>query len=95
MVTSDEPGIYISGSHGIRIESIMVCVKDEMTEFGQFLKFDNLTVVPIDTRPVDKSLMSEEEITWLNDYNKMCYEKLSPYLSGHDLEYLREQCKEI
>ena len=95
MITSDEPGIYISGSHGIRIESIMVCVKDEMTEFGQFLKFDNLTVVPIDTRPVDKSLMSEEEITWLNDYNKMCYEKLSPYLSGHDLEYLREQCKEI
>ena len=51
--------------------------------------------MPIDTRPVDKSLMSEEEITWLNDYNKMCYEKLSPYLSGHDLEYLREQCKEI
>ena len=95
MVTSDEPGIYISGSHGIRIESIMVCVKDEMTEFGQFLKFDNLTVVPIDTRPVDKSLMSEEEIAWLNGYNKMCYEKLSPYLSGHDLEYLREQCKEI
>lgn len=95
MVTSDEPGIYISGSHGIRIESIMVCVKDEMTEFGQFLKFDNLTVVPIDTRPVDKSLLTEEEIVWLNDYNKMCYEKLSPYLSGHDLEYLREQCKEI
>ena len=70
-------------------------VKDEMTEFGQFLKFDNLTVVPIDTRPVDKSLLTEEEIVWLNDYNKMCYEKLSPYLSGHDLEYLREQCKEI
>ena len=95
MVTSDEPGIYISGSHGIRIESIMVCVEDEMNEFGQFLKFDNLTVVPIDTRPVDKSLLSDDEIAWLNDYNKMCYEKLSPYLSGHDLEYLREQCKEI
>ena len=73
----------------------MVCVEDEMTEFGQFLKFDNLTVVPIDTRPVDKSLLSDDEIAWLNDYNKLCYEKLSPYLSGHDLEYLREQCKEI
>lgn len=95
MVTSDEPGIYISGSHGIRIESIMVCVKDEMTEFGQFLKFENLTVVPIDTRPVDKSLLSNEEIKWLNDYNKNCFEKLSPYLSGNDLEYLKEQCKEI
>lgn len=95
MVTSDEPGIYISGSHGIRIESIMVCVKDKLTEFGQFLKFENLTVVPIDTRPVDKSLLSEEELDWINSYNKECFEKLSPYLTGNDLEYLKEQCKEI
>lgn len=95
MVTSDEPGIYISGSHGIRIESIMVCVKDELTEFGQFLKFENLTVVPIDTRPVDKSLLSQEELEWINSYNKECFEKLSPHLTGNDLEYLKEQCKKI
>lgn len=95
MVTSDEPGIYISGSHGIRIENIMVCVKDELNEFGQFLRFENLTVVPIDTRPIDKSLLNEEELKWVNDYNRECYEKLSPYLSGNDLDYLKEQCKEI
>lgn len=95
MVTSDEPGVYVAGSHGIRIENIMVCVEGETTQFGEFLKFDNLTVVPIDTRPVDKSLLTLEELKWLNDYNKMCYEKLSPYLSGNDLEYLKEQCKEI
>lgn len=95
MVTSDEPGIYISGSHGIRIESIMVCVKDELTEFGQFLKFENLTVVPIDTRPIDKLLLTNEELKWINEYNKECFEKLSPYLTGNDLKYLEEQCKEI
>lgn len=95
MFTSNEPGIYISGSHGIRIENIMVCVEDIKNEFGEFLKFDNLTVVPIDTRPVDKKLLNEEELNWLNSYNKMCYEVLSPYLLGNDLEYLKEQCKAI
>lgn len=54
MVTSDEP-VYVAGSHGIRIENIMVCVEGETTQFGEFLKFDNLTVaVPIDTRPLIK-----------------------------------------
>lgn len=95
MVTSDEPGIYISGSHGIRIENIIVCVEDEKNEFGEFLKFDNLTIVPIDTRPVDKDLLTKEEIEWLNNYNKLCYDVLSPYLLGNDLEYLEEQCKAI
>ena len=95
MVTSDEPGVYVEGSHGIRIENIMVCVEKSETEFGKFFGFESLSIVPIDLRPVDKSLLTEDEIRWINDYHRLCLEKLSPMLEGSALEYLRKATEEI
>lgn len=95
MTTSIEPGLYIENSHGIRIESEAHVKKAFDNEFGHFLEFETLTYVPIDTRPIKIEMLSTEEIDWLNAYNKKCYELLSPYLDGHDLEYLKESCKEI
>ena len=95
MVTSDEPGIYIEGSHGIRIENIMNCIKVGESEFGEFLGFESLSICPIDTRPVIKEKLLPFELEWLNNYNKECYDKLSPYLEGSDLEYLEQQTKAI
>lgn len=95
MVTSDEPGVYVEGSHGIRIENIMVCVEKCETEFGKFFGFESLSIVPIDLRPVDKSLLTEDEIKWINEYHKVCLEKLSPMLEGRALEYLRKATEEI
>ncbi len=95
MVTSMEPGLYIAGSHGIRTESITLCVEDEKNEFGQFLKLESLTWVPIDTRPLKVELMEDWELQWLNAYNAHCEELLRPYLEGEELAYLVERCKEV
>ena len=95
MVTSDEPGVYVEGSHGIRIENIMVCVEKNKTEFGKFFGFESLSIVPIDLRPVDKSLLTEDEIKWINEYHRVCFEKLSPKLKGRALEYLKRATEEI
>lgn len=95
MVTSDEPGVYVEGSHGIRIENIMVCVEKNETEFGKFFGFESLSIVPIDLRPVDKSLLTEDEVKWINEYHRLCLEKLSPMLEGSALEYLKKATEEI
>lgn len=95
MVTSDEPGVYVEGSHGIRIENIMVCVEKNETAFGKFFGFESLSIVPIDLRPVDKSLLTEDEIKWINEYHRVCFEKLSPKLKGRALEYLKKATEEI
>ena len=95
MTTSIEPGLYIEDSHGIRIENEAYVKKAFENEFGSFLEFESLTIVPIDTRPVKISMLTSEEIDWLNAYNQKCYDLLSPYLDGDDLEYLKERCKEI
>ena len=95
MTTSIEPGLYIENSHGIRIENEAYVKKAFDNEFGHFLEFETLTYVPLDTRPIKTEMLTSEEIDWVNDYNKKCYELLSPYLEGNDLEYLKESCKEI
>ena len=95
MFTSIEPGLYIANSHGIRIESQACVIFAFKNEFGKFLEFENLTYVPIDTRPIIVEMLTNEEYEWINDYNKKCQELLSPYLEGSDLEYLKESCKEI
>lgn len=95
MVVSIEPGLYIDGSHGIRIENIAYVKSIEKNDFGEFLGFEILSIVPIDTRPVIVELLSDEELKWLNDYNKKCYELLSDYLTGSDLMYLEEATKEV
>lgn len=95
MLTSDEPGIYIEGSHGIRTENLMFCRKAEKNEYGQFMEFEFVTFVPIDLDGIDASMMREEDVEYLNHYHRMVYEKISPYLSQEEREWLREYTREI
>jgi Xaa-Pro aminopeptidase len=91
MVMSNEPGVYKSGKHGIRIENLVVVKEDENTEYGgQFMKFETLTLCPIDLEVIDVSLLTLEEKAWLNNYHKTVFEKLSTYLEGEELEYLKK-----
>lgn len=90
MVTTDEPGIYIEGSHGIRIENELLCRKGELNEYGQFMYFEDLTYVPIDLDGVDLQLMEERDKRHLNEYHKQVYEKLAPYFTGEKSEWLKK-----
>ena len=93
--TSDEPGIYIEGSHGIRTENLILCRKAEKTEYGQFMRFEFVTFVPIDLDAIDKSLMRPEDVEMLNAYHREVYEKISPYLTAEEADWLREATREI
>lgn len=95
MVTSDEPGVYIDGKYGIRIENEIVCVKDYENEYGQFMKFETLTMVPIDLDLVDTAYLDDTDIKRLNEYHKMVFENLSPYLEKDELEFLKTYTREI
>ena len=95
MVCSDEPGLYIEGSHGIRTENMMLCKEDETTEYGRFLKFEFLTYVPIDLEPVEVSLMEDRDIAWLNEYHAQVYEKISPHLGGEEKLWLEEATRPL
>lgn len=94
-VCSDEPGIYIEGSHGIRTENMMFCKNAEKTAYGQFLEFEYLTCAPIDLEPVDVSLMEEQDIAWLNEYHKWVYEMISPYLTEAEAAWLKEATRPV
>ena len=89
MVTTDEPGIYREGSHGIRIENELLCRKGEQNAYGQFMYFEDLTYVPIDLDGIDVSAMDKREIGLLNAYHEAVYEKLSPFFAGEELVWLR------
>lgn len=90
MITSDEPGLYIEGSHGIRTENLTLCVKDEKNEYGQFLKLEFLTFVPIDLEVVDQGLMSDRDVELLNEYHRQVYEKIGPFLDEDERKWLKE-----
>jgi len=68
----------------------MVCVKDQTTEFGEFLRFDTLTLCPIDTNAINKSLLNPEEITWLNNYHQLVFDELSPLVNNELKDFLKE-----
>lgn len=95
MITSDEPGIYIEGSHGIRTENLIVCRKGEKNEYGQFMYFETLTMAPIDLDAIDPSYLNDTEKQQLNDYHKLVYEKLSPYMEDGEREWLRKYTRAI
>lgn len=95
MITSDEPGIYIEGSHGIRTENLIVCRKGEKNEYGQFMYFETLTMAPIDLDAIDPSYLNDAEKQQLNDYHKLVYEKLSPYMDDGEREWLRKYTRAI
>jgi Xaa-Pro aminopeptidase len=95
MTVTDEPGIYLPGKFGVRIENTLLIVPYIKTEFGEFLQFESLTLCPIDTSLIDLDIMLPEEIDWLNNYHDMVYEKLSPYLTEDEKEWLREATKAV
>ena len=95
MVTTDEPGLYIEGSHGIRIENELLCRKGEENEYGQFMYFEDLTCVPIDLDAVDNAYLEAKDKERLNAYHRQVYEKLSPYFEGDELTWLKEATREI
>ena len=90
MTVTNEPGLYLSGKFGVRIENTLLIKDYQTTEFGKFLQMESLTLCPIDLTPVDFSMLQPEEIEWLDTYHRDVFEKLSPYLEGEDLEWLRE-----
>lgn len=95
MVITDEPGIYIEGSHGIRIENELMAATDEKNEYGQFMHFEILTFVPIDLDAIAPELMTEQEKQWLNDYHQKVYEKISPHLTEEERSWLKEYTRAI
>lgn len=95
MVVTIEPGVYKPGKHGIRIENVGLVRKDINTDSGQFLSFEVLSFVPIDTSLVNKDMLSKRDIDWLNAYNKKVYEKLKDHLDQDVKDWLKEKTKEI
>ena len=95
MITTDEPGIYLQDQYGIRTENELICVKGEKNQYGQFMGFENITYVPIDLDGIDKQHLNAEDVKQLNDYHKMVYEKISPYMTPEENEWLKEYTREI
>lgn len=95
MTVTDEPGLYLSGKFGVRIENTLLIKGYQTTEFGKFLQMESLTLCPIDLTPVDFSMLQPEEIEWLDTYHRDVFEKLSPYLEGEDMEWLREATRPV
>lgn len=95
MICSDEPGIYIEGSHGIRLENMIVCRKAEKNQYGQFMEFEYLTYAPLDLDAMDVTLMEPRDIQYLNEYHKAVYEKISPYLTEEEALWLKEATREV
>ena len=92
MTVTDEPGIYLEGRFGVRIENTLLVVPYKETEFGQFLGFESLTLCPIDTRPIDVAMLDDEELQWLNDYHQTVFRRLSPHLDAAEQKWLCQAC---
>ncbi len=95
MITSNEPGMYRAGQYGIRIENLVCTRQEKSTEFGDFYSFETLTLCPIDTTPIVKSLLTDDEVAWFNGYHKMVYDRLSPLLSDDEKKWLKNKTNEI
>lgn len=95
MLTADEPAIYREGEYGIRTENLILCVKGKETNFGQFLKFETVTLCFIDSSLVEKSLLTDTEIQWYNQYHKMVYDRLSPHLTETEKLWLEDKTKPV
>ena len=95
MTVTNEPGLYLEGKFGVRIENTLLIVPAETTDFGDFLKFETLTLAPIDTTPIVLDLLTEEERLWINNYHRRVFERLSPYLAGHERKWLEEATRSI
>jgi Xaa-Pro aminopeptidase len=92
MTITDEPGIYLAGKFGVRIENTLLITYYNETEFGKFLQFKPLTLCPIDKKPIVKEMLLPEEIEWLNDYHQQVLDALSPRLDEGEMGWLKEAC---
>lgn len=90
MTVTDEPGVYLEGRFGVRIENTLLVLPGPKTECGRFLKFEPLTVCPIDKRPIVVEMLTDEERQWLNQYHKICYALLAAFLDEDEKEWLRK-----
>lgn len=96
MITSNEPGIYKTGEYGIRTENLLLCVPAcSNEEWGEFYKFESLTLFPYDTTLMDMDMLSREEVKQINDYHAMVCERLRPLLSADEAQWLEQKCKSI
>ncbi len=95
MVTSNEPGVYKAGSHGIRTENLVLTIPAGEGLFGNYLKFETITLCPICKKGIIKEMLATEEIEWLNEYHRKVYDKLSPDLNKEEQEWLKEACAAI
>ncbi|MDD7388300.1 MAG: aminopeptidase P family protein [Lachnospiraceae bacterium] len=95
MLTSDEPGMYLEGEYGIRTENLVICKEAANNEYGRFLEFETVTLAPIDKEAIDISLMTPDEIDWLNRYHEKVYTVLSPYLEKEEADWLKDACSRI
>ena len=95
MVTTNEPGVYIEGSHGIRIENELICQRGPKVGVDQFMEFETITFAPIDLDGVNPEYMEKSEIAWLNNYHEQVFEKISPYLNEEEVEWLKKYTRAI
>ena len=96
MILTNEPGVYKKDKYGIRTENTLIVEKDFISEeFGEFYKFRTISYCPIDVRGIDVNLLDNEERQWINDYHKLVFDKLSPYLNEEEKEFLKEETREI
>lgn len=95
MTVTDEPGIYLEGQFGVRIENTLLITPFRETAFGKFLRFEALTLCPIDTAPIVREMMTDEEVQWLNSYHGRVREALSPHLNESEQQWLNEATKEL
>ena len=95
MTVTDEPGIYLAGKFGVRIENTLLVTPYKETEFGKFLQFESLTLCPIDKDPIIMDMLIPEEIEWLNTYHQRVFDTLSPYLDATETEWLRNACEPL
>ena len=92
MTITDEPGIYLPGRFGARTENTLLITPYRETEFGKFLQFESLTLCPIDKTPIAVEMMTSEEISWLDDYHQMVFDRLAPHLNADEIAWLRQAC---
>nr|WP_320059980.1 aminopeptidase P family protein [uncultured Bacteroides sp.] len=95
MVISNEPGVYKSGSHGVRTENLLLVRKDQEGMFGEYLKFETITLCPICKKGIVKDLLTKDEMNWLNEYHQTVYKELSPSLNNEEKEWLKEKTEEL
>jgi Xaa-Pro aminopeptidase len=95
MVITDEPGIYIEGSHGVRLENELLVHNGVKNEYGQFMYFEAITYVPMDLDAINPDIMTAEDKQLLNDYHATVYEKVSPYLNDEEKEWLKKYTRAI